>query len=128
MVFPIARVAARRTAAIAARQQQRRQMGGHAPAPEWTGIDKTVRDVVPEDWQLASAVMSGYSVLIGIAILSSGGGKKEEPVEEVVKVAAPTAPTGGIPSVDSDEFASYVETEAFLQLLDSEDQLAAALK
>ena len=29
---------------------QRRQMGGGA-APEWTGIDKIVRDRFPEDYQ-----------------------------------------------------------------------------
>jgi hypothetical protein len=24
---------------------------GSGPKPEWTGIDKTVRDIFPEDWQ-----------------------------------------------------------------------------
>ena len=51
MVLPIARLAAgRRLASQAVRHQQRRNMG-HGPKPEWTGIDKTVRDVLPEDWQ-----------------------------------------------------------------------------
>jgi len=41
-----------RPAARAAVTAQRRQMGGsHAPAPEWTGIDKVVRGYFPEDYQ-----------------------------------------------------------------------------
>ena len=45
-----ARVA--RTAGRTAARAQRRQMGGsHAPAPEWTGIDKVVRGYFPEDYQ-----------------------------------------------------------------------------
>lgn len=45
-----ARVA--RTAGRTAVRAQRRQMGGsHAPAPEWTGIDKVVRGYFPEDYQ-----------------------------------------------------------------------------
>jgi len=47
----IAATAARRVARTAAVQAQRRNMGGHAPAPEWTGIDKVVRDVFPQDYQ-----------------------------------------------------------------------------
>lgn len=42
------RPAARR---VASATVQRRQMGGHAPAPEWTGIDKVVRGYFPEDYQ-----------------------------------------------------------------------------
>lgn len=35
---------------VATPKVQRRQMGGGA-APEWTGIDKIVRDKFPEDYQ-----------------------------------------------------------------------------
>lgn len=41
-----ARAASRSVAA----KVQKRQMGG-AAAPEWTGIDKTIRDVFPHDHQ-----------------------------------------------------------------------------
>lgn len=51
-MLPVANaVARRRMAVMAARQMQRRGMGSHAPKPEWTGIDKTVRSIVPEDYQ-----------------------------------------------------------------------------
>ena len=51
-------------------------------------------------------------------------GKKPE-------VAAPVlaaAPTTGIPSIESPEFETFLESEAFVQLLESEDQLAALMK
>ena len=52
MIVPLAASAARRRAAMAAQQQQRRAMGGgHAPAPEWEGIDKVVRGYFPQDHQ-----------------------------------------------------------------------------
>lgn len=39
-------------ASIRATQRvQKRQMGSGAAAPEWTGIDKIVRDKFPEDYQ-----------------------------------------------------------------------------
>lgn len=51
-MLPVASaVARRRTAVMATRQMQRRGMGSHAPKPEWTGIDKTVRTYLPEDYQ-----------------------------------------------------------------------------
>ena len=52
--FPTMTVYARvaSTAGRTAARAQRRQMGGsHAPAPEWTGIDKVVRGYFPEDYQ-----------------------------------------------------------------------------
>jgi hypothetical protein len=60
MVFSVAAATARRQIAVMARKHmtqqsiptQRRSMaGGHAPAPEWTGIDKVVRGVFPADYQ-----------------------------------------------------------------------------
>ena len=39
-----------RASRIANASAQKRQMGTHA-APEWTGIDKVVRGVFPEDYQ-----------------------------------------------------------------------------
>ena len=53
MVLPLAAAAARRrVGGIIARNTQRRTMGS-APAKEWEGIDKVVRDVFPEDHQRA---------------------------------------------------------------------------
>ena len=47
---------------------------------------------------------------------------------EVAVVAAPTTTTTGIPSIESPEFETYLQSEAFVQLLESEDQLAALVK
>ena len=44
------RFTARAASRSIASKVQKRQMGG-AAAPEWTGIDKTIRDVFPEDHQ-----------------------------------------------------------------------------
>ena len=53
MVLPLAAAAARRRVGLVAKQhlQQKRNMGGHAPAPEWEGIDKVVRGYFPQDHQ-----------------------------------------------------------------------------
>jgi hypothetical protein len=53
MMIPAVASAARRRFAGVARQQiqQKRSMGGHAPAPEWEGIDKVVRGYFPHDHQ-----------------------------------------------------------------------------
>ncbi len=47
---------------------------------------------------------------------------------EVPVVVAPVTTTTGIPSIESPEFETFLESEAFLQLLESEDQLAALAK
>jgi len=50
--------------AQARRAGARRNMGGHAPAPEWTGIDKVVRGYFPQDYQCTyrriSYIQYGY--------------------------------------------------------------------
>eukprot|EP00563_Minutocellus_polymorphus_P003408 CAMPEP_0181040346 /NCGR_PEP_ID=MMETSP1070-20121207/10996_1 /TAXON_ID=265543 /ORGANISM="Minutocellus polymorphus, Strain NH13" /LENGTH=123 /DNA_ID=CAMNT_0023118343 /DNA_START=6 /DNA_END=377 /DNA_ORIENTATION=+ len=104
-----ARVA--RTAGRTAVRSQRRQMGGsHAPAPEWTGIDKVVRGYFPEDYQLAGAILSGYGVLILAAVIKSSiGGKAPEP-EPAAPVAAPAASSGDLPSIESPEFEKFIES------------------
>ena len=67
MMIPLAASAARRRAAMMAQQQQRRNMGGgHAPAPEWEGIDKVVRGVFPQDYQRKLSVLWGR---VGLALL-----------------------------------------------------------
>lgn len=57
MVLPLAAAAARRrVGGMIAKNTQRRAMGGGAPAKEWEGVDKVVRDVFPEDHQRAFLV------------------------------------------------------------------------
>lgn len=57
MIFQLAAVAARRRAAVFAAKQQRRKFG-HAPAPEWEGIDKVVRGYFPGDHQRKLGVVA----------------------------------------------------------------------
>jgi hypothetical protein len=51
-MFAARRVATRVVAPrVIVNTTQKRTMAGHGAKPEWTGIDKKVRDIFPEDWQ-----------------------------------------------------------------------------
>ena len=73
-------------------------------------------------------VLSGYASLIAIANIRSSMKGKPPVVEEVKPVAVSTPMEGGIPSSDTPEFASFLDSDAFLQLLENEVQLAKALE
>eukprot|EP00549_Striatella_unipunctata_P003064 CAMPEP_0118673994 /NCGR_PEP_ID=MMETSP0800-20121206/642_1 /TAXON_ID=210618 ORGANISM="Striatella unipunctata, Strain CCMP2910" /NCGR_SAMPLE_ID=MMETSP0800 /ASSEMBLY_ACC=CAM_ASM_000638 /LENGTH=100 /DNA_ID=CAMNT_0006569141 /DNA_START=91 /DNA_END=393 /DNA_ORIENTATION=- len=90
--------------------------GGHAPAPEWTGIDKVVRGYFPQDYQLAMAVLGGYFTLITISMIPG----KKKPVKEEAKPAAPAATTGSseILSVD---MAEIFEGEVFEKIMSDDE-------
>ena len=77
---------------------------------------------------VAAAIMSGYGSLVVLAKIR-GAMKGSPPAPEPVKVAAatPAATSGTVPSVESEEFAAFCETDAFDKLLDSDEQLGAAL-
>eukprot|EP00980_Cylindrotheca_fusiformis_P019006 scaffold6374_cov121-Cylindrotheca_fusiformis.AAC.7 len=128
MVLPIVAVAARRRVGMIAKQQTQRRGMAAAPAPEWEGIDKVVRDVFPKDHQLALAIMGGYAglyVLVKIKSLISGGKKEEAaPASSGAAVDAST----GIPPIDSPEFDKYLETDAFYKMLESEEQLGKVVE
>uniref|UniRef100_A0A7S2R1X0 Uncharacterized protein n=1 Tax=Eucampia antarctica TaxID=49252 RepID=A0A7S2R1X0_9STRA len=113
MVMIAIQATARRSAVVAVRHQQRRQMGGHAPAPEWTGIDKVVRGYFPQDHQLAGAILGGYGVVIALGMLKSKLSSSDEEPAPVV-VAPVAAITGDIPSVESAEFDTFIENESNL--------------
>lgn len=84
-------------------------MGG--PPPEWEGIDKVVRGVFPKDSQLCMAIIGGYGGIYALFKMKSAMSKKEP-----AKVAAPassSAPTGGVPSLDSPEFGEWLGSDAF---------------
>eukprot|EP00534_Pseudo-nitzschia_fraudulenta_P003947 CAMPEP_0201121730 /NCGR_PEP_ID=MMETSP0850-20130426/5551_1 /ASSEMBLY_ACC=CAM_ASM_000622 /TAXON_ID=183588 /ORGANISM="Pseudo-nitzschia fraudulenta, Strain WWA7" /LENGTH=121 /DNA_ID=CAMNT_0047388275 /DNA_START=50 /DNA_END=415 /DNA_ORIENTATION=- len=114
MVFSVAAATARRRIAVTATRQvaaqgQKRSMGG--PPPEWEGIDKVVRGVFPADHQLAMAIMGGYGGLYMLFKMKSAMTKKA-PVKEVAP-ATSSAPSGGIPSIESDEFGDWLGSDAF---------------
>jgi hypothetical protein len=75
---------------------------------------------------VAIAILGGYATLIvtvrGIVKLT--GGKNPKQIEVVSSTSSSTA----IPSIESPEFSAYLESEAFLKLLNSEDELNALLK
>mmetsp|Transcript_23629 Transcript_23629/g.39092 ORF Transcript_23629/g.39092 Transcript_23629/m.39092 type:complete len:127 (-) Transcript_23629:184-564(-) len=109
--------------ATAAMPQKRTMAGG--PKPVWTGIDKTVRGYFPEDWQLAAAILGGYSSLVVVAQISSAMKGKPPVVVEAPKVVVAATTSTGIPDVNSPAFAEYMDSEAFVTLLDSDEQLTA---
>jgi len=57
-------------------------------------------------------------------VCSSDLTAKPAVVEEVKQVAI----EGGIPSSDSPEFSAFLDSDAFLQLLENEEQLTKALE
>jgi hypothetical protein len=69
------------------------------------------------------AILSGY---FGIYVIVKivGAFSKKKPVEEKVSVAADTAESSGVPSVESSAFEKFVETVAFEKLLENESQLS----
>ena len=59
---------------------------------------------------VAGAILSGYGVLIlGAVIKSKIGGKAPEP-EPVAPVAASAASSGDLPSIESPEFETFIES------------------
>ena len=77
---------------------------------------------------VAIAILSGYGGLYVLYKISSLFSSKK-PIEETKKPeAAASTPTTGIPAVDTPAFATFLETPAFEQLLENEDQLSKALE
>lgn len=75
---------------------------------------------------VAAAILGGYSSLIGIAVLRSKmKSTPPAPVVETVKISETptTTDASGIPSVDSPEFDAYVDSKAFMMLLENDSQL-----
>merc|ERR1719183_1845465 len=79
-------------------------------APEWKGVDKVVRDVFPEDYQLSGAIIGGYVSLITFFVL-----KNKLKTEEVKPFAPTVTPTGdALPDIESPEFGALIESETNL--------------
>merc|ERR1712080_767160 len=88
----------------------KRRLMGTVPTPEWTGIDKIVRGVFPEDYQLCGAIIGGYSTMIAFFALKSKLNKK---IEER-NVHSVESTDNDHPSIDSPEFVTFIENEANL--------------
>ena len=72
---------------------------------------------------VAGAILTTYGALIAIAMLRPK--KAPEPVAATPTTPAPAAASTGVPSIDSPEFVAFVESDAFIQLLENEEELAA---
>ena len=88
------------------RLQARSFATGHAK-PEYTGVEASVRKVLPEDYQLTLATMG---TLITIVFLSTRGGKKEEPV-----AVGSGSPDTSIPSLFDDSFEEFSKVPGNLE-------------
>lgn len=77
---------------------------------------------------VVAVILTGYASLIAIANISSSKKGKLPVVEEVKPVVVSSSIEGGIPSSDTPEFAAFLDSDAFLQLLENEVQLAKALE
>lgn len=70
--------------------------------------------------------MGGYGGLyVVVSMMSAMGGSKEEATPVVVSSGADTG--AGIPAIGTPEFDKFLDSEAFVKLLDSEELLAKAL-
>ena len=161
VAFVALRAASRRLVArqaVAATQKRHMGLGGHSgPPPEWEGIDKVVRDVIPHDHQrtlkntiiveristaccghshltlwfawkysVSAAILGGYFTLYLLYKLSTLGGKKKEE-EPAAPEPVAAASTEGVPDIESPEFEKFLDSEALVKLLDSEEQLKSVL-
>jgi hypothetical protein len=75
------------------------------------------------------AILGGYTGLFVLAKVTSairGGGKVEEAAPVIS--SAPVVATTGIPPVDTPEFDKYLETDAFYNMLDNDEQLAKVVE
>lgn len=75
---------------------------------------------------VALAIMGGYAGLFVVVKIGGamGGKKKEEPAPAPV---ASSAPSTGVPSIESPEFDEFLGSEAFEKLLSSDEQLGKVL-
>lgn len=80
----------------------------------------------PSSATVAIAILSGYGGLIVLYKISTMFSSKKKVEEKApAPVAAAPASSEGIPSVDSPEFDSWVDSGALEKLLDNEEQLKA---
>jgi hypothetical protein len=71
---------------------------------------------------VAIAILSFYGGATILYKITSAITSKPKPIETVV-VAKVEAPTTGVPSIESPAFEKWVETDAFINLLENDEQL-----
>lgn len=101
----------------------------HVGREKWRIPDSVspLNDDSPFCFQVALAIMGGYAGLfVVVKIGSAMGGKKKEEAAPA-PAASSSAPSTGVPSVDSPEFDDFIGSEAFDKLLNSDEQLGKVL-
>ena len=94
---------------------QRRAMGGHA-AVEYTGIEASVRKVLPKDEHIVLGILGGY---FGLYLVVKAG-MAMSPAKPEVAAPAVVESVGGIPDVEDAAFGTFIESESNLnKLIDS---------
>lgn len=78
--------------------------------------------------KVAAAILGGYTGLFVFYKLVSAvsGGKKKAP--EPIKVVEVPSSTTGIPDIESPAFEKFVESDAFMKLLENEEQLKGLIE
>ena len=81
-------------------------------------------------FEVAMAILGGYTGMIVLYKMSSAiGGKKKVPEAAPAVVAATTkSTTEGIPSIESPEFNAFLESIAFEKLLENDESLAKVIE
>ena len=75
---------------------------------------------------VAIAILGGYTGLYVLySIKSAMGGKKKAPEPVPAAPAAAASSSEGVPDVDSPEFVTFLESDALVKLLESEEALKA---
>lgn len=78
---------------------------------------------------VAMAILGGYAGLYVLYSIGSAiGGKKKVVVTAPAPSVETTTTTGAVPPIDSPEFEKFLESDAFLKLLESDELLTAALE
>jgi hypothetical protein len=73
---------------------------------------------------VAGAILTGYGSLIALAVIRSSMKKAPEVVEAAPAPAAAPSTSTGVPSVESPDFDAFVESDAFVKLMENEEELA----
>lgn len=81
------------------------------------------------DFSVSMAILSGYAGLF-VLFKIKGALTGSAPVEEAAPAASssPVIASTGIPPVDTPEFDKYLETDAFYNMLDNDEQLAKVVE
>eukprot|EP00978_Attheya_sp_CCMP212_P008943 scaffold21101_cov56-Attheya_sp.AAC.3 len=74
-------------------------------------------------YTVSGAILGGYSVLIGLGVLMSGGSSEPAAAPVAKTVPSSVGSSDLPPSVESAEFDTFVESDAFTKFIESEENV-----